>query len=43
MDIIANLRRMIREEETEDMHPWYRGFTGTIEPKTGKSFALHYY
>jgi DNA topoisomerase II len=21
----------------EPMHPWYRGFTGTIEPKAGES------
>ncbi|GAA5989920.1 hypothetical protein JCM11641_002811 [Rhodosporidiobolus odoratus] len=30
-DIVANLKRMIDGEEMEPMHPWYRGFRGTIE------------
>lgn len=30
-DVVANLRRLINNEETEAMHPWYRGFQGTIE------------
>ncbi len=35
-DLIANLRRLLRDEEPEEMHPWYRGFTGTIEEKGGR-------
>ena len=31
VDVIANLRRMIRGELPEEMHPWYKGFTGPIE------------
>ncbi|GAA5985936.1 hypothetical protein JCM10908_006339 [Rhodotorula pacifica] len=34
-DIVANLRRKLAGEEMEPMHPWYRGFRGTIE-KTEK-------
>ncbi|GAA5946881.1 hypothetical protein JCM3775_000936 [Rhodotorula graminis] len=30
-DIVANLRRKLDGDEMEPMHPWYRGFTGTIE------------
>ncbi|GAA6023335.1 hypothetical protein JCM10207_005750, partial [Rhodosporidiobolus poonsookiae] len=30
-DIVANLRRKLDGEEMEPMHPWYRGFRGTIE------------
>ncbi|GAA5863655.1 hypothetical protein JCM3774_001204 [Rhodotorula dairenensis] len=30
-DIVANLRRKLAGEEMEPMHPWYRGFRGTIE------------
>jgi DNA topoisomerase-2 len=25
-DIIANLRRLLNDEPTKPMHPWYRGF-----------------
>lgn len=35
-EIIANLRRVLKNEELVEMHPWYRGFTGAITPKTGK-------
>jgi DNA topoisomerase-2 len=27
---------MIAGEEPQEMHPWYRGFTGDIQAKTGK-------
>ncbi|GAA5856986.1 hypothetical protein JCM8547_008496 [Rhodosporidiobolus lusitaniae] len=30
-DIVANLRRKLDGEDMEPMHPWYRGFRGTIE------------
>ena len=35
-EIMANIRRLLRGEEPVEMHPWYRGFTGTIEPKGGR-------
>uniref|UniRef100_K3YZF3 DNA topoisomerase (ATP-hydrolyzing) n=1 Tax=Setaria italica TaxID=4555 RepID=K3YZF3_SETIT len=30
-DIIANLRQLLNDEYTRPMHPWYRGFKGSIE------------
>ncbi|AQK73836.1 DNA topoisomerase 2 [Zea mays] len=30
-DIVANVRRLLNEESTVPMHPWYRGFKGSIE------------
>ena len=34
--IINNLWRMINGDKPEEMHPWFRGFTGEVRPKTGK-------
>ena len=36
-DIVANLRRLLAGEPVEPMHPWYRGFKGTIEHVPGKA------
>lgn len=30
-DIMANIRRMLANEEPKPMHPWYKGFCGPIE------------
>ena len=35
-EIIANLRNMIEGEEPKEMMPWFRGFSGTVQEKTGK-------
>lgn len=34
-DIIENIKLMLDHEEPNKMTPWYRGFQGTIEEKTG--------
>lgn len=39
-EIIENLKRMIRGEEPEEMLPWFRGFTGSIQRKTVSSFTV---
>lgn len=31
LDIVRNIRHLMNGEEIEDMHPWFRGWTGTIE------------
>lgn len=35
-EIINNLRLMIAGEQPVEMHPWFRGFKGEIQAKTGK-------
>ena len=40
-DIMANIRRLLKGEEPVEMHPWYRGFTGTIEPKGGRDVGSY--
>ena len=35
-DIVANIRRILDDECTERMHPWYRNFNGTIEEEIVK-------
>ena len=37
LDLIGNIRRMLRDEPTVPMVPWYRGFEGTVEPAGGKA------
>jgi len=36
VDIIANLRRKMREEPLEPMTPWFRGFIGRVEKVSDK-------
>ncbi|CCH61411.1 hypothetical protein TBLA_0E03570 [Henningerozyma blattae CBS 6284] len=31
LDIIKNIKHLMNNEEMEEMHPWFRGWTGTIE------------
>ena len=35
-DIVANVRRLLNGEQMEPMHPWYRGFKGTIGKTASK-------
>ena len=35
-DIVANIRRILDDECTERMHPWYRNFHGTIDEEIVK-------
>ncbi|KAJ8748764.1 hypothetical protein K2173_011319 [Erythroxylum novogranatense] len=41
-DIVANLRRLLNDEMLEPMHPWYRGFKGTIEQVALKVAGVSY-
>ena len=41
-DIVANLRRLMDDEEPEPMHPWYRGYKGTLGPADGKGTYTSY-
>lgn len=31
LDIVANIRHMMADEELEVLHPWFRGWTGSVE------------
>ncbi|KAG9456462.1 hypothetical protein H6P81_000970 [Aristolochia fimbriata] len=35
-DIVANVKRLLTGEPMVPMHPWYKGFKGTIEKSTSK-------
>lgn len=39
LDIVANLRKKMEGGEMEEMHPWYRGFKGTIENNGGGKYT----
>ncbi|XP_039067407.1 DNA topoisomerase 2-like [Hibiscus syriacus] len=41
-DMVANVRRLLNDEHMEPMHPWYRGFKGTIEQTASKEFGVTY-
>ncbi|KAL6911837.1 hypothetical protein ACP4OV_000642 [Aristida adscensionis] len=41
-DIVANLRRLLNDESPEPMHPWYRGFKGSIEKTSIKTGGVTY-
>ncbi|KDO83471.1 hypothetical protein CISIN_1g0004591mg, partial [Citrus sinensis] len=41
-DIVANVRRLLNGEMMEPMHPWYRGFGGTIEKTASKEAGVTY-
>ncbi|OAY39989.1 DNA topoisomerase 2 [Manihot esculenta] len=41
-DIVANVRRLLNGEPMEPMHPWYRGFRGTIEKGASKENGATY-
>ncbi|XP_057989505.1 DNA topoisomerase 2 [Hevea brasiliensis] len=41
-DIVANVRRLLNGESMEPMHPWYRGFKGTIEKGASRESGVTY-
>lgn len=42
LDIIANVRHLLNDEPMEAMHPWYKGFTGSIEKTATKEAGTSY-
>lgn len=41
-DVVANVRHLLNGETMEPMHPWYRGFRGTIEKGASKEAGCGY-
>ncbi|CAM8927292.1 unnamed protein product [Rhodiola kirilowii] len=41
-DILANIRHLINDEMMDPMHPWYRGFRGSIEQTATKEGGVTY-
>ncbi|KAI5070065.1 hypothetical protein GOP47_0014408 [Adiantum capillus-veneris] len=41
-DIVANIQRLLDGLQTEPMHPWYKGFKGTIEHTSTKESGISY-
>ncbi|GLT73663.1 hypothetical protein SLA2020_455040 [Shorea laevis] len=41
-EIIANVMRLLNGEDMEPMHPWYRGFKGTIEKTASREAGTSY-
>ena len=41
-DIVANLRRLLAGEPVEPMHPWYKGFKGSIQEVPTKTASKSY-
>jgi DNA topoisomerase-2 len=39
-DIVANIRRLMKGQEMEEMHPWYRGFSGKIERENADRYKV---
>lgn len=40
-DVIDNLKALMTGGETKPLHPWYRGFTGRIEPAGGDKYNIY--
>ncbi|GFP92089.1 DNA topoisomerase 2 [Phtheirospermum japonicum] len=42
LDIIANVRHLLNDEPMEPMHPWYKGFIGSVEISATKESGTSY-
>lgn len=41
LDVVANIRHLLNDEEMDDMHPWFRGWTGTIEKIESQKYRMY--
>ncbi|KAJ7226116.1 DNA topoisomerase II, partial [Mycena pura] len=40
-EIVANLRRLMNDEEMVPMHPWWRGFIGEVKPTAKNKYDIN--
>lgn len=40
-EIVNNLRRMLNDEEPKPMIPWWKNFTGVVEPLVDKKYIIY--
>lgn len=40
LDIVSNLRRLMNDEKLQEMHPWFRGWEGTIEKISSQRYRV---
>lgn len=41
LDIVENLKRLMRNEDTEEMHPWFKGWGGTLEKIDAQRYRMY--
>ena len=41
MDIVRNIRHLMDDEELEGLHPWFRGWTGTVEMVERQRYRMY--
>ena len=42
-DVVENIRRLMQNEPYQTMHPWYKGYSGSIVEEQGKHFVTGIY
>lgn len=41
LDVVNNIRHLLNDEEMDDMHPWFRGWTGTMEKIESQRYRMY--
>ena len=41
LDILHNIKQLLKDKSMKEIHPWYKGYTGTIEYDGDKSYTSY--